>query len=69
MSDVSFSSDVTPPVCHFFRDVFADPYMTEHDISLVANHTRQCSDCRDIIGQMVNIKVKSNKQADASSGT
>lgn len=66
MSDEVISSDPIPPVCRFFRDMFADSGMTLHDIVLVARHTKECKGCEDVIGQMINEKIKSNTQAEAS---
>lgn len=66
MSGEVVSSDLVPPACRFFREIIADSDMTEHDLSLVARHTKECKDCRTVIGQMINEKIESNKQAEAS---
>jgi hypothetical protein len=63
------SPDVVPPVCRFFRRIIADPYLTEHDLGIVAQHTKDCKGCEDEIGRMIHEKIKGNKQADTASGT
>ncbi len=66
MSGEWVSPDTVPPVCKFFRDVIADSELTEHDITVVAQHTRECAGCEATIGQMIHEKIQSNKQAEAS---
>lgn len=66
MSGGIVSPGLVPPACRFFREVTADPGMTDHDFELVAKHTKECMDCENVIGQMFHEKIESNKQADAS---
>lgn len=67
--EVQASPDVVPPACRFFREIVTDPNLTDHDISIMAQHTKDCANCEDAIGRIIHDKIESNKRADTASGT
>ena len=64
--EVIHSPDVVPPACRFFRETIADPDLTDHDINITSEHTRDCVSCKDTIGQMIYERIEENKRAEAS---
>lgn len=47
--------------CQFYIETFKDPYLTEHDIQVVADHMMVCVRCRHVIGGMINDRSGGNE--------
>jgi hypothetical protein len=61
MSDESISSTTIPPACRFFREIMADAQMTDHDLHIAMQHTKECKQCEDEIGEMIHRMIKGKR--------
>jgi len=61
-----FAEDVIPSACRFFRGVILDTQATDHDRSLIVEHTKLCASCKNAIGNMIHVLIQNHKQTGAS---
>jgi hypothetical protein len=55
-----------PPICRFTRQVFADPFCTDHDLKIVVAHAKECTACTKWMGRELNERAKRTRRANAS---
>jgi hypothetical protein len=64
MSDDTESPEVLSPACIYHRQTFADTFFTEHDLTYVARHMRECASCEKFIGREINQQDKNTQAAE-----
>lgn len=50
----TLSPGAVPAACTFFRSVFDDPDLSDHDLALVLDHAATCVGCTNEIGRRIN---------------